>query len=254
MRLQVLSDFHIDIVDGFQPCPASNVDAVVVAGDVCEGIDAAAAFLRQCFPAPLPIVLVPGNHEYYDRTLTDERRNGPAAASSHNVTLLDDKAAIVQGVRFIGATLWTDFCLLGADRQPDSMALAQKRMNDYRCIRRQMDTPDLITPADILQQHRASLAFLQETLAQPFNGQTVVVTHHAPHARSIHQRFAGAAINTAYVSDQSELIASRQPAAWIHGHVHNSFDYRLGATRVVCNPRGYGRENPDFNPEFVIDV
>src|SRR5690606_38305588 len=88
----------------------------------------------------------------------------------------------------------------------------------------------------------------------PFDGRTVVVTHHGPHPGSVHTRYENAAVNGAFVSDLSSLIKAGRPDLWVHGHVHDTFDYRVGSTRVVANPKGYRNENPLFDPAMVIDV
>jgi Icc-related predicted phosphoesterase len=91
-------------------------------------------------------------------------------------------------------------------------------------------------------------------MATPFRGPTVVITHHAPHPNSVNSRFVGDPLNPAFVSDLGDLIARHQPDLWLHGHTHCSGDYRLGRTRVICNPAGYGRENPAFDPTLVVEV
>ena len=104
--------------------------------------------------------------------------------------------------------------------------------------------------------HKRSRNFLEDELARPFDGATVVVTHHAPHPRSMHSRYGSDLLSAAYVSDLTTVIEAGQPNLWVHGHVHESFDYRVGATRVVCNPHGYGAgiENPKFDPGLVLEV
>ena len=91
-------------------------------------------------------------------------------------------------------------------------------------------------------------------LATPFDGPTVVITHHAPHWDSVHPKFRSDPVTGAFASDLSSLIIQHQPNLWVHGHVHNSSDYRVGTSRIVCNPHGYGNENPAFNGQFVVEV
>ena len=254
MRFHILSDLHVDVVGGFAPQLAPGADAVICAGDVCEGIPDALAFLRRHIPEPTPIVFVPGNHEFYRHAVEPELAAGKAAAAEAGIHLLDDDMVVLGGVRIVGATLWTDFCLDGEANQQIAMLAAADMMNDYRAIRLK-DTPwSTFRPSDSLSLHRASRAYLWQVLSAPFAGPTVVVTHHAPHERSIHERYRGNAVNAAFVSDQTAIIARFQPALWVHGHVHDSFDYRLGDTRVICNPRGYGHENPRFEPGLVVEV
>ena len=103
--------------------------------------------------------------------------------------------------------------------------------------------------------HTASKAYLVEALATPFAGQTVVVTHHAPQWLSAHPQYRSDLLTAAFVSDLSALIMEFQPVLWAHGHVHSSFDYTVGrAARVLCNPRAYPGENPNFNPSLVVKV
>jgi Icc-related predicted phosphoesterase len=254
MRLHIISDLHIDVAGGFIPAPATGANAVIVAGDVQEGVSGGLAFLRAHIPRPVPILFVPGNHEFYGHAVVEERAAASAVAHAHDIRVLDDAAVVIGGVRFVGATFWTDFCLNGAGMQGRDMAVARETMNDYRRIEYQQQPWQRFTPEAALALHRASRAFIWETLAQPFGGPTVVITHHAPHPRSIHSRFERAAINPAYVSDQTALMTRFRPALWVHGHVHDSFDYTIDATRVVANPRGYGNENARFDPGLVVEV
>jgi hypothetical protein len=114
-------------------------------------------------------------------------------------------------------------------------------MNDYRRIRRKpAGKHKYVQPSDTLALHRVSRAWLNGQLALPHAGPTVVVTHHAPHPTSLPA--PGFDLGHCYASDLSSLIDARQPDLWVHGHVHNSVDYRIGATRVVCNPRGHVEE------------
>ena len=254
MRLQMFSDLHIDVEGGFTPRLADGADAVVMPGDVCEGVAKGMAFLRAHIPRPTPIVLTLGNHEFYNHALVDERLLAVDAAAKHDITLLDDAVAVIGGVRFIGATLWTDFCLGGEGFQQINMLAAVDRMNDYRAISLQKKPWARFTPEASLALHRRSRAFIWEALDHPFQGPTVVVTHHAPHPASVHTRFERASINPAYVSDLTAMIERFRPVLWMHGHVHNSFDYRVADTRIVCNPRGYGDENAAFDPLMVVEV
>lgn len=254
MRLHIVSDLHIDVVGGFDLALAAGADVLVVAGDVCEGIANGMAYLRAHVPLPTPILMIAGNHEFYRHGLADERAAAADHARAHAITFLDDSATIIEGVRFLGATLWTDF-RLGADAwQALNMGAARDRMNDFRQISLRREPWARFTPEASVRLHTQSRAFLEEALATPFDGPTVVVSHHAPHPMSIAARFVGNPLNAAFASDLTELIERHQPALWIHGHMHDSSDYRLGATRIVCNPRGYGDENPRFDPGLIIEL
>ena len=102
------------------------------------------------------------------------------------------------------------------------------------------------------------VGWLEARLATAHEGPTVVITHHAPSPKSIHPRFAGSLLNACFVSDAERLMGADRVPLWIHGHTHDSFDYRVDGTRVVCNPRGYAKsgtnENALFDANLTLDV
>jgi Icc-related predicted phosphoesterase len=135
------------------------------------------------------------------------------------------------------------------------MANAEGRLNDHRVIAwRMLPRYEAFTPLKALDLHERSREWLRRKLAEPFDGQTVVVTHHAPHPLSVNPRWKGSSLNPAFASDLSELIDLYRPALWVHGHMHDSADYPAGETRVICNPKGYHNENPRFEPALVVEV
>lgn len=260
MRLHVLSDLHIEVSD-FDP-PETDADVVVLAGDIhngTQGLEWAAAQ----FPGR-PVLYVPGNHEYYDGELRSGMEALAVRARELGIGLLDNDATTIGGVRFLGATLWTDFCVDGAARRNEVMELSRPFIVDFRAIR---DREGLFTPETSVELHEASRRWLAERLAEPFPGTTVVITHHAPHPLSIHSRFAAHPVNGGFVSNLEDMMGVA--TLWIHGHTHNSFDYSVNGTRVVCNPRGYvfvkkapkdgavlavKAENAEFDPGLTIAV
>ena len=130
---------------------------------------------------------------------------------------------------------------------------ARERMNDYRQIAKQRNPWQRFVPETAYRMHQTSRLFIDAALSSdPIK--TVVITHHLPHARSIPPRFKGDLLNAAYASDLSGVIESGRPALWVHGHTHDSCDYVVGDTRVVCNPRGYDDENARFDPMLVVRV
>jgi predicted phosphodiesterase len=251
MKIRVLSDLHLEFRD-WNP-PAAAADVVVLAGDIHVGVDGL-LWGREHFP-DAQILYVPGNHEFYglemESTLGEFRR----VAKTADIHLLDADEVIIDGVRFLGATLWTDFALYG--RAPAVVARAKeisaRAMVDYRLIR--MRASGLLTPDNTLTIHQRQVAWLANKLAQPFAGKTVVVTHHLPHPQSVHPRYAGDSLNPSFASDLSTLVC--EPASlWIHGHTHESMDYLVNGTRVICNPRGYLPQEPNrkFKPRLVVDL
>jgi Icc-related predicted phosphoesterase len=180
--------------------------------------------------------------------LTNELRD---EAKSASVNFLERSVASIGGVRFLGCTLWSDFTITGA--QANSMAVCREVMNDFKKIR---VSPAFrrLRPEDLVALNAASIAWLRTEMASRIEP-TVVVTHHAPSARSLNPCFAGDPINGAYATDLEELILAAEPALWIHGHTHFSVDYRLGATRVVSNQRGYpGEPDRRFDPGQLVEV
>lgn len=254
MKVQIFSDLHADVA---QPRPitvAPEVDAVIVAGDVCEGAERGFARLRQIVPMQVPIVMVMGNHEYYHRHLASELESARQAAPLYGIHLLENDVITLEGVRFIGCSLWTDYALFGTHNLPQAMLTAGGGLNDHKRIKWSKEPWLRFRPQEALLLHKRSRGFIETTLAAPFDGATVVVTHHAPHPGSIHSRYRSDLLTAAYVSDLTAVIAAGRPALWVHGHVHESFDYRVGATRVICNPHGYGTENPHFDPALVVEI
>jgi hypothetical protein len=160
----------------------------------------------------------------------------PRARPSEGTTVrfLDNDIVEFAGVRFLGTTLWTDYRLEPNLTQGQAMRMAERAINDHRLIR---CDGGFFTAQRALSEHERSRAWLAEELGRPYDGRTVVVTHHGPHANSVHPRFKGSPVNPAFNSDLSELLPKAH--VWLHGHVHDSFDYCVEGCRVVANPLGY---------------
>ena len=155
--------------------------------------------------------------------------------------------------RILAATLWSDFAIADKARVPEAMAEAGRRIVDYHRIG---VGREFLTPRHTLEWHWTARRWLEQELSRPFDGETVVVTHHAPARGSIEPRFAGSLLNGAFVSDLEDLIEETQPVLWVHGHTHYNVDYRIGRTRIVSNQRGYVPDEPcpDFRSDFVVTV
>jgi Icc-related predicted phosphoesterase len=244
MKIHVLSDLHLE----FGPCriPPVDCDVTVLAGDVHLGRKALPMLEELC--SQRPVVYVLGNHEFY-RNEFDATLDFWNSCSLENLTFLENKAAIVNNTRFVGATLWTSM----GNGDKKTMDLARYCMNDYVVVARGKSE---LTPEDTIERFDQSKAFIDRELRLPFDGTTVVVTHHLPSYKSVAPQFEGDPLNPCFASDLDALIGKHQPPIWIHGHTHASFDYHSGNTRVVCNPRGYaGQEmNPDFKAGLVLET
>jgi Icc-related predicted phosphoesterase len=254
MRIQIFSDLHLDVLAIKKISIAPDVDVVAVAGDTCQGALSAFKALRDIVSASIPVVMVMGNHEFYRRIIHEELALALATARDFNVHLLQNSETTINGVRFLGATLWTDYALFGRRTIESALDCARYGLNDHVQIRLDANPGQSFTPEDALSMHNQSRAYLETALSNGFAGPTVVVTHHAPHRRSVFEGFRADLLSAAYVSNLSALIERYSPGLWIHGHVHNSFDYEIGRTRIICNPHGYGDENIDFNPSLVVEL
>jgi len=247
--LNILSDLHLTVAP--LPRPENDADVVILAGDIARPAEAVAwatGFRR-------PVLYVPGNHEFYGSSIDDTRAALARESEGTCVRVLDDAVAVVEGVRFVGSTLWTDFLLDGEDRREAAMREGARFVRDFSRIR---NGDAAFTPQDCVERFAMHRRFLEDALATPFAGPTVVVTHHAPSPHSVHPRFRGSPVNGCFVSDVEALMDGRRAALWIHGHTHDSFDYTVKGTRVLCNPRGYAlkgvNENARFDPDFVVSI
>lgn len=239
--------------------PKPDVDVLVLAGDTHTGVLGLEWAARNF---AIPIVLIAGNRESYGHELFRVIANSREKANVMNGRVIFLERATwtyrsVKGLqaRFIGATLWTDFNLYGTPFA--SMEIARQCVQDFSAINIERGYKlRMLQPSDVVRLHTASIKFLRKELQQPFSGVTVVVTHHSPSPRSISPEFQGDPLNPAFVSDLEELIYTYRPTLWIHGHVHESFDYVIGGTRIICNPRSYFPDqlNPNFDPNLAVDL
>lgn len=270
MRFLILSDLHIehggpDLRPLF-PDPAEH-DAVILAGDIHKHTRAV-AWAVESFPGK-PVYYVPGNHEYYDGHIGGVRTEieRVAKTTDGHVRMLDMHEHVFSpDLRILGATLWTDFKLfvrpsftsIEADRVINwSMSEAKYGLNDFWTIRGSRGNE--FSPADSVKLHRKAVTFLTKKLSDGFAGKTIVVTHHLPSFQSVATRFVDNSISPCFASRLDHLVEKAD--LWIHGHTHDSFDYRIGKCRVVCNPAGYprnrttgDRENTMFNPRLIVEV
>ena len=251
MKIRILSDIHLEFQD-WNP-PDAEADIVVLAGDIHSGTRGV-EWARRHFPV-IPILYVPGNHEFYGRDLQETVGALQRAGRRFGVDVLCGRGVVIGGLRFLGATLWTDYALHGTDVESIARAMSDAKygMSDFGVIRH--GAHGLFRPEHARTIHLEQLCWIQERLADGFSGPTILVTHHLPHPRSIHRKFRGSSLNPSFASDLSHLLGP-PVAMWIHGHTHESCDYIEGGTRVVCNPRGYGpfELNRAFDPILTIEI
>jgi Icc-related predicted phosphoesterase len=254
MKIQIFSDLHVDVFPVKPITIATNVDLVIVAGDTCEGALRAFEHLRRIVPMGIPAVMVIGNHEFYRRFIFNELAVARSQASAFNIHLLDDDTVILGGIRFTGAALWSDYLIFGPESRVAAMSASVSELNDHRLIGWQKKPWLRFRPQEAAQLHQKSKACLAKTLNTAWDGPTVAVSHHAVSWSSADPGLRSDLLTAAYVSDFSSLIETTQPDLWVHGHVHRSSDYRIGQTRILCNPHGYGNESPLFDGALVVEI
>jgi len=214
-------------------------------------------FLKRCsFQFP-HVIYIAGNHEFYNGKfyagidyLRDECAKFP------NVYFLECDTKTIDDVTFIGGTLWTD--MNKAD--PLTMHAIEGMMNDFRIIRNDQRNFAKMSAQDVVVRHRKTLQYFRSVLAEQHDKKFVVVGHHSPSFQSVHESYKHETLmNGGYHSDLSEFILDHpQIKLWTHGHTHHPFDYMIGETRIVCNPRGYENdgysEETGWNPNLILEV
>ena len=248
MKLHILSDLHLEFAD-FQPQP-TGADVVILAGDTypgAKGVQWAAA----TFPHT-PVLYILGNHEYYGYTLPKLVAELKAAAQGTNVHVLENDVVVFDDVAFWGCTLWTDFKLFGGDPTITAMVV-ERALSDYQRIRVSLGDGKL-RARNTAALHAQSVEWLkQQNLLN--REKRVIITHHAPSRKSVPARFDRDIVSAGFASNLDELVATSGAAVWIHGHIHQCQDYKLGSTRVICNPRGYpGEVTGNFQPALVVEL
>lgn len=266
MKIHLASDLHLEFIQRDYPgerliTPVPGTDVLVIAGDIANGADACSLFADWRAAERIPIIYVAGNHEYYGRMYAPMLQKIREGAAMNNIHFLENNSVEIDGVRFLGCTMWTDYKLETTLTQAFQMKYASEHLNDHHVIRKGRH---LFSPQDALDLHLDSRMWLKSELEKPFAGKTVVVTHHGPNLRSVHSRYAGDPLNAAFNSDLSGLMPNVD--LWLHGHVHDGFDYQVGRCRVVANPAGYIRninyseregyefENATFDKNMVIEI
>lgn len=260
MRIGIASDIHLEFPDHSFPPDEElpEVDAWIFAGDIytgATGIHWAAMRFED-----VPVFILAGNHEFYhqdyDQTIAACFK---AAESYDNVFFMENARAEVDGITFLGATLWTDYEL--CKDISAGMAAYDRKLND-RLITR---NGRMWNAEDALEIHQKSLAWFDHELSKEREGPVVCISHHGISPQSTHPKYRPSPfspeamrgewdqLNASFNSDLESLVKRHSPDVWVHGHVHDGFDYMINDTRVVVNPKGYRGENPDWEAR-VIEV
>lgn len=246
MKAIIFSDHQCDFWGRATVFPSDiDADVAIVAGDHSPNLVSSVNALSS-LAEKMPVIYVPGNRDYYGTDFDQANELALIAAEKNGVHLLINDSYDINGVRFIGSTLWTDFQLDGAERAEELLKgnfLADNVMiADW-------------SPTRQVEEHKKARSFIESKLTETFNGLKVVVSHHTPHRNSVHARYDGSPHNGCFTTDLSSLLEDfSAPDLWVHGAVHSNHDYVIGNSRVICNSRGYFGENPEYVENFIVDL
>ena len=275
MKIRIHSDLHLEFEDDgpistHTTIPAMEGDrgmVLVLAGDITSnyrnarkhpGSDRYVPWMRDCLARFKAVVYVLGNHDLWNGGHWQDVYDFWTEMSKNfdNFHFLQRSTTVIDGVRFIGGTLWTDLS------NPMDQLNAQA-MNDFKYIKvhRGGDQWNKWSVQDWCREHNRMVHTLEEAIFRDeWDGKTVVVTHHAPTVQSIGEMFAGSPLNCCYYTNLERFMWHGDIDLWCHGHIHNSVDFVVGdevmSTRVVCNPRGYVGDdlNPLYDPCKVVEI
>jgi len=267
MKIKVVSDLHLEFSD--INITNNGCDVLILSGDIMVASKVLKPeseygirfrdFLKRCsFQFP-HVVYVMGNHEFYSsgRWYDSIDTMREACGVHENIYMLERDTKIIDDVLFVGGTLWTDM----NKYDPLTMHAVRDMMMDYRAIVNDKKGYIPLKPADTVERHRMTRDYIMHILDENKDKKCVVVGHHTPSFQSCAPEYAhDTLMNGAYHSSLEEYILDRpQIKLWTHGHTHNCFDYMIGETRIVCNPRGYEQtygysESTGWNPDMIVEV
>jgi len=267
MKIQIVSDLHLEFSDILIK-NTNNADVLILGGDImiAEKVLKPESelgirfrdFLKRCsFQFP-HVIYIAGNHEFYGGYWSKSLDSLRAACGVHdNIYFLERDTKIIDDVVFVGGTLWTDM----NRHDPLTLHGVRDMMNDFRSITDDTLGYIKLKPATTAERHRQTRQYIELIIKEHADKRVVVVGHHTPSYQSCHEMYKSDYImNGAYHSDLSGIMLNNpQIKLWTHGHTHHPFDYVIGETRVVCNPRGYHQisgwsEDTGWDPEKVVEV
>jgi hypothetical protein len=271
VKIQLMSDLHLEGHPAFTPRPAPDADLLVLAGDIgsyqrgsqLQDTNFGLARFSPRHGWPVPVLYVPGNHEYdlldFDATHARLRET----CERLGITWLEREQRVFGTVRFVGTTLWADFDALAlrpGQPEPSLQELLKQREKAFRAANYYLEKAAAHRRGELMlaeawrEQALVCEAWLRDALAQPFEGTTVVVTHFAPSLRSADPRYGLTPATAGFCNSLEDLLARAQ--WWLHGHLHCQHDYVEAGCRVVANTLGYARkgEQEGFREDLVLDL
>ena len=244
LTLQIASDLHLEFhadggaafIDAMDPV---DVDILVLAGDILSArfFTQTQALFRRLAAKYTQILYIPGNHELYgsrpEEAIAVLRKS---LGGLSNVAMLDNQVCVIGGQRFLGGPMWFP---------------QWSPLHDYAATQMSDFTQIVDFRPWVVQENKKFREFIQANL----KGGDIVLTHYLPSQQSVSARYKGSAVNPFFVCEMDQLIRDRKPSLWVHGHTHDSFDYQLSSTRIVCNPFGYPRQlNAGYLEKLLIAV
>jgi len=253
--LHILSDLHLEF-SAYLPT-VHEADIVILAGDIHLGIKGF-SWARENFPNS-EIIYVSGNHEFYGFVQADLLDKFHLEADQYNIHFLENDEIILNGIRFLGCTLWTDYTTSIRISQSVAMKEFNSRMADHRLIMKP-DGNNILVPfstRDAWRIHKDSVSWLTKKLYdESFDGKTVVITHHGPSLLCKHKKYGHSELSGGFYSDLPNLIEKAD--LWVYGHTHSNLDIEIKNTRLISNQRGYPHENgaelDEFNANLIINL
>ncbi|MCZ7861287.1 metallophosphoesterase [Agrobacterium salinitolerans] len=263
MDIWQISDLHLskqeiesDAVFGDIP----RADVAVILGDLSSDMTANLQWCARVVRPHMPVVYVPGNHDFHYRGIIQASAEGRHLARKLGIHFLDGDAAVVEGVRFVGGTFWSDYGVdvhgdgvTGEDNIRRNMENALGKA-DYKRIMNCEANRELLRPWHTAAIHERTKGFISRTLSKRFDGPTAVLTHYGPLADISQPGFEKSLTHPSYTSDQLGIIERHQPEMWLFGHIHDFVERRVGSTKIACNPRGYGHETTSFRWDYVHTI
>ncbi len=267
MKIQLLSDLHLEVHPHYRPVPAPGADLLVLAGDIgsyqagsqLADSDFGLARFSPRHGWPTPVLYVPGNHEYDGLEYDEAHARLRETCARLGITWLEREVVVFDGVRFIGTTLWSDFESLVPAQGPLTAQLkarekAMRAANFYLRKNSTLRGGEHLLAEDLQRLGRECQTWLRQALATPHEGTTVVVTHFAPSLRSADPRYGLTPGTAGFCNALDDLLPLAQ--WWLHGHLHCPQDYGVSGCRVVANTLGYASkgEQTAFRDTYTIDL
>jgi predicted phosphodiesterase len=267
MKVQLLSDLHLETNQDFRPQPAPDADLLVLAGDIgsyqrnskLATDDFGLSQFSRRHGWPVPAIFLPGNHEYDAQDFDAAHDRLRDVCERLDIGWLERETRVIDGLRFIGTTLWTDFDALALPGDTLTQVL-RKRNKAFRAANFYLEKMQAtrggkpFLAEQLREQGIVCQEWLRKALAEPFDGPTVVITHFAPTLDSADPRYGITPGTAGFCNALDDLIPCAQ--LWLHGHLHHHFDYVRAGCRVVANPLGYASkgEQEEFQPMLTLDL